>query len=410
MRTFRFVVLATVAASALTALACGDDDNAPRVRPDGGVTTSDAGVDADTDGSTTACGITVPATYEAPDYATNAGVELAARQAFDAFLKPMKDFETGSLDGGAPPAVTATELAAKFSAGTPSVRGITSVYYQGRVNGWINDYEPASAGGAYTPSDPPPMQGGKLANNAGTSVWVFNPRGIDLRQAIEKGLFNAAFYAHALEITKPGAEITPATIDRLVAAFGAHPSFQNDHLAAQNKDVNAAGYAARRDSKNPAKPGPYQRAQKALITAKAAAAAGEKCVADRDKAIADFLLEWEKSQYATVVYYSNDMANKLAANPQDPGAILHAHGEVVGFVAGFRTLDPTRRKITDAQIDALLAKLYTPEGAPPEAYKMMTGNLAEVTANLTGIISEIKSIYGFSDAEIVDFKVNFTKQ
>jgi hypothetical protein len=404
--SFRFLSLTAVAASLLAAAACGDDDNVVRERLDASVdATADAG-----EGGTSECGAAIPTTYEAPEYVSNAATELAARQAFDAFMKPMKDFETGSLDGGTPAPVTATSLAQLYATGSPSVRAITSVYYQGRVDAWIADYEPASAGGTYEPSDPPPQAGGTLANSAGTSVWVFNPRGIDLRQAIEKGLYNAAFYNHAVAITAPGQDVTPATMDRLVAAFGAHPSFQNDHQAAENKDVNAAGYAARRDSKDPSKPGPYQRARAALIKAKAAAAAGEACVTDRDEAIRAFLLEWEKSQYATVIYYANKMQSDLSQSPQDPAVILHAHGEVLGFVAGFRTIDPSRRKITDEQIDALLVKLHVPNGEPARAYELITGNLATVTGNLAGIISDITAIYELTPAEVADFKVNFTKQ
>jgi hypothetical protein len=405
MRTFRFLVLSASFFGAIAAAACGDDDNVVRVRPDGG--DAEAGADAG-EGGTTGCGVTVPTTYESPSYIVNAAVELEARQAFGAFVQPMRDFESGFVDAGAAAPVTATELAALFAAGTTSVRSLTTVYYQGRVDAWIFDYEAAStAGGAYVP-EPPPTPGGVLGNLAGTNAWVFNSRGIDLRQAIEKGLFNAAFYNLAVAVTAEGQAITPATIDRLVAAFGAHPTFQNDHLAPENRDVNAAGYAARRDSKDPARPGPYQRARAALLEAQATAAAGEPCVADRDAAISAFFLEWEKSQYATVIYYANDMQVKLAADPQDPGAILHAHGEVVGFVAGFRTIAPARRKITDAQIDALLQKLFVPEGAPAQAYRIVTEPLA-ATTNLTGVIDDITAIYGFSTAEVADFKINHTK-
>lgn len=378
-------------AAVLAAVACGDDDNTVRLRPD-------AGGDATTPDAPTACGVIVPATYESAAYGQNAAAELAARAAFDAFTQPMKDIENAFGDGGTPDAgPTQTQLAALYAAGTPSVRSITTDYFQGRVDAWLQDYEASISAGVYAPADPPPAKGGLLGK------YVMNARGIDIRQAVEKGLYNAAFYNHAVKLVTAGAP-TEATVDRLVAAFGAHPSFQNNQNAAQNKDVNAAGYAARRDAKDAANPGPYLRAKRALLTAKASIAAGEKCNADRDAAFKAFFLEWEKSQYATVVYYYKDIEKKLAATPLDASAVLHAHSEGVGFIAGFRTIDPAYRKITDAQIDSLLAKSYVPTGAPAEAYKVLTAT--DASAKLESAIQDIKGIYGFSDAEMNGFEKN----
>jgi hypothetical protein len=375
-------------------VACGDDDNTVRLRPDAG---GDAATSADA-GPGTACGVTVPEAYDAPAYAQNAAVELAARAAFDAFTQPMKDIENAFADGGTPDAgPTQTQLAALFAAGSPSVRTITTDSFQGRVDAWLQDYEAAVTAGVYAPADPPPAKGGLLGK------YVINARGIDLRQAVEKGLYNAAFYNHAVKLVTAG-PLTEATVDRLVAAFGAHPTFPNNPNATANKDVNAAGYAARRDGKDPASPGPYQRAKRALLVAKAAIAAGDKCNADRDVALRAFFLAWEKSQYATVVYYFKDIEKKLAASPVDGAAVLHAHSEGIGFIAGFRTIDPAYRKITDAQVDAMLAKSYAASGAPAEAYKVLTAT--DASSKLESVITDIKGVYGFTDAEMLGFEKN----
>ncbi len=406
VRLFSIVALLS-ACSGAAVLACGDDDNTVRLRPDGGV----AAGDASADGATTACGISLPTSYVSAAYETNAAQELALRQAFSDFTSPMSRIESGYADGGTPDGgVTLDQLAALFSAdaGGTSVRGAATVYYQGQVDALLADFVAAYNNGAPAQYAPNAQTPGARANLAGTSVWMFNARGVDIRQKIEKGLYNAAFFNHAASLVAPGKPITEATIDRLVAAFGAHPTFPNSPAATQaNRDVNAAGYAARRDSNDPAKPGPYQRAQQALIKAKASIAAGEKCNADRDAALSAFFLEWEKSQYATVVYYLVDNQKKLAANPQDLAAILHAHGEVLGFIAGFRTIDSRYRKITDAQIEALLQKAYAPEGSPAQVYRVVTDNIAEVLPNITGVLADVKSIYGFTDAEMKDFETNY---
>lgn len=409
VRLLSFLALVSCV-SAGAVLACGDDDNAVRT-PDAGIATeAGANPDASLDGSVSSCGATIPAAYTSAAYETNAAQELALRQAFATFVSPMSRIEAGYADGGTPDGgVTVEQLAALFvaDAGGTSVRAASTVYYQGNVDALLADFVAAYNGGApaqYTPAAQAP---GARSNTAGTSVWMFNARGVDIRQKVEKGLYNAAFFNHAASLVAAGKPITEATIDRLVAAFGAHPSFPNSQAAPQNRDINAAGYAARRDSNDPAKAGPYQRARDALIKAKASVAAGEKCNADRDAAIKAFFLEWEKSQYATVVYYLVDNQKKLAANPQDIGAILHAHGEVLGFISGFRTIDPSFRKITDAQIDALLQKAYAPEGAPAQVNRLITDNIAEVLPNIQGVIADVKSIYGFSDVEMKDFETNY---
>lgn len=388
--------------SLLVAAACGDDDNTVRPRLDGGVdaTVGDADVDG---GGPLACGAMIPSTYDSPTYETNAAQELALRKAFDDFLKPFRDNETALTPdaGGTFTPLTKAQLETLYGAGTPSVKSVTTAYYQAKVAAWIAEYEAAAADGTYTPVDPPDT------NDKGGSYgrWVFNGRGLDLKQAIEKGSYNAAFYNHAVSIITSGTP-TVGTVDRLVAAFGAHPSFPNNQNAQQNKDVNAAGYAARRDSKDAANPGPYQKAKKALITAKAAITAGERCNADRDAALKAFLAEWEKSQLATVIYYFNDIITKLSGADPDYPAVLHAYGEAVGFIAGFKTIPQERRIVTDAQIDSLLQKSFAADGQPVEAYKLKTNPVAGAS-QLQQVINDIKAIYGFSDAEVESFKKNY---
>ncbi|MBL8613250.1 MAG: hypothetical protein JNL38_38270 [Myxococcales bacterium] len=400
-RPLRFLTVGSLALVPMVlALACGDDTQVTLPKDGGADATLSAETgptpDAAVDAPASTCGIVIPTTYDSPQYDQNAADELALRARFDALTQPMKDIESALADAGAPPALTAAQLRALDIAGTPNLKGVTTASYQAKVDAWFDDYEAGLGAGAYTPADPP-TTGGSYGK------YIMNARGVDLRQAIEKGLYVAAFYNHALAAVAAGAP-TEATVDKLVAAWGAHPSFQNNQNATQNKDVNSAGYAARRDSKDPLKPGPYQRGKAALIKAKASIAAGAKCNADRDAALKAFFAEWEKATYATVVFYYADIVAKLSVGSPDYPGILHSWGESLGFVAGFKGLPQDKRIITDAQIDALLAKTY---GADPiQGYKLVTASI-EAAGKLTSATADIKAIYGFSDAEMESFKKNF---
>ena len=65
--------------------------------------------------------------------------ELALRKAFDDFLKPMKDNETGLTPdaGGTFTALTKAQLEALYTGGNPSVKSVTTPYYQAKVTTWL---------------------------------------------------------------------------------------------------------------------------------------------------------------------------------------------------------------------------------------------------------------------------------
>lgn len=426
MKQSQVVFLGTaMLAVAVAAVACGDDDNTVSPAKDGG--TSDAPV-ADTGGggdgavtdSGSSCGLTLPADYVSTAYETNAKVELDLRTAFAAFLKPMSDNEAAIVSGDAGVPITKASLDALWQAGTPNVKSITTSYWATRVDGWLGAYETASNAGSMdtamtavvTQGQTPPANGGFYGR------YAYDGSLIDLRQAIEKGTYTAGFFNHATGIVAAGG-LTEASVDRLLAAWGAHPSFQNSHVAndagttAANRDIQSAGYAARRTPKD-GKPGPYLRAKAALIKAKAAIAAGAKCDADRDQALKDFFLEWEKATYATVVFYFSDIVTKLAGTPplaNDAAGwtnLFHAHGECIGFLGGFKSTPQAYRKITDAQIDGLLTKALSPEGGASKIVELKT-NTGTAVISLNGALADIKTIYGFTDEEMTSFKTVYTK-
>jgi hypothetical protein len=394
VKRLRFIGACSIAFSWLVAAACGDDDAIVRGRLDGG-TSSDAAADVGT-----GCNVTPPATYDSPTFETNAAQELALRKALDDFLAPMKTVEAQSADGGVPTPVTKAQLEQGYAAGTPSVKSASTEYFQNKVTAWIGAYDLAITDGIYTPATP---DGGDKGGRYGG--YIFDATGLDLHQAIENGTYGAAFYAEAAALVASGT-ITVGTIDRLVAVFGAHPSFPNSPDAPQNRDVFAAAHAARRDSKDAANPGPYQRIRSAILKARAYVEAGDRCKAERDAVLKLFLREWERSSYGTVIYDLNDVTTRLIASTTDLGPVLHTYGEAVGLIAGFRTIPQDSRIITDAQIDGLLSRVFAPDGGPVEVFKVKTSPL-EVVSRFGQAIADIKTVYSLSDAEVEAFKKKY---
>jgi hypothetical protein len=390
MRTTVFLFTAGAAAALLVAGACGDDHATVRDRLDG----SDV-VDAGGDGATGNCGATFPSTYESPSFDDTAQAEIALRGNFSDFIAPMANVESQlAADAGAPTPVTRASLVAKWTA-SPSVKDATTAYYQPKVDAAITAYEAALTSGVYTPE---PSDG--ASGHGGTyGGFVFDPTGLDLRQIIERGSYAAVFYARAAGIVKAGS-LTVGSVDRLVALFGATPAFPNDAKV----DLYSAALAAQRDTKDPAHPGPYQRIKSALIKARTLVAAGDSCAAERDATLKIFLSEWEKSQYATVIFALNDASTRLEApSVTNYGPALHSFGEAVALIQSFKGIDQGYRIITDLQIDGLLNGIGAPDNAPSSAYLVATSPTATV-AKLTAAIGTIKDIYGFTSDDVTAFE------
>jgi hypothetical protein len=342
------------------------------------------------------CDLTgLPSTYESPSYDQNTVVEKDLRTRLKGLLQPMKDAEA-SLSVKP----TESELKALWNAGSPSLRSLTTSYFVPKIEAMITAFSQA-AGSSWTPTPTPTGPGGKYGAN------IYSAQGVDLRQGIEKGIFSATFYNHALALQSQ--PITAATLDRLIAIFGAHASFPADTAAAQNPDEFVAAYAKRRDKREPQNPGPYLKIKQAMIRAQAAIAAGPGCASEVDASLKTFRNEWERAEFQTAIYYLNDASKKLSAAapaPADQSAALHSFGEVIGFIHGWRQLPTDRRIITDAQIDDLLKLLLSDPGAPSTAYKLITDTAAELP-KLTLAIQKVATIYGLSPAQVEDCKTNY---
>jgi hypothetical protein len=338
--------------------------------------------------------VSVPTTFDATGYQTNAAVELALKEHLEQIEEKIKEGER--LDGGAPP--TAQDVSTLFSTGTPSLRAVATANTQTIVDQYISQFGDA-VGKTWTPemaaADGGAATGGKYGN------FLFSKTGVDLREATVKGIITGALYNHALGIVS--APLTNASADRLLALFGASPNLANrtDADAGELADELVAEYASRRDNDN-APTGPYRKIKQALLTLKVAVAAGDKCKKEIDDAVATYFAEWEKAELATSIYYLNAaVTNAISGDASKAPSALHGYGEALGFIQLWKGIPQEKRKITDAQVDALLTKI----GAD-SPYKLIT-EVGTRGLALNGAINDIAVIYGFTAAEVEAFKVNY---
>lgn len=366
------ISLSTVFAASLLLTSCGKDEKAP---------------------------LEIPANYNGAAYQANTTTQYAVRGQLDAFIAEAKKGRTAGI------IVDATTLRQLYTAGNPSLKSITTTYFDGKLDGgtgWIEELANASGLG-YTPGAPA-GQGGTFGG------YLFDENGLELEQLLDKGLFGAALYHHAVTLMQ--GDITPATVDQLVAIFGAHPDFPNTPTAAKaaNPDKYLANYGARRD-KNDGQ-GLYSQMKNAFIKLQAAVNAGADYNDKRDEALASLRENWEKINFATVINYCHSVISTMSGtNPTDAqkAGALHAYSECVGFVHGWRTLPQSHRTITDAEIDEVLVMLNAPYNGTPTSYKFATDPLTELP-KLTQLINKLKTIYGFTDQEIEDFKKNWVAE
>jgi hypothetical protein len=396
MRSFTKLLLVASLAMGAAIAACGDDDNfVVRTRNDGG--TDGAAGEGGTP-NTLACGVPIPATYDSPNFAVNAKEELDLKENVLAIGDKMK-----TAEGPTPLPVTTADLQALFTAGTPSLRSVATAFAQATVDTYLTQFGDSATktwkpedveadGGADGGSDGGVPTGGKYDNAS-----IVNAVGVDLREATEKILIDGSIYNYALALA--GGAITEATVDRLLALYGATPALLNSVGGDAGADENEliAEYASKRDSKMGA-PGPYRKIRTALLVMKAAAANGDKCRADFDGALKIYLLEWEKAAFATVIYYLNQAATNATTIPAKGQLALHAYGEALGFAQSFKGIPQDRRKITDVQIDAVLTRI----GATTP-YQLVTRTGERVVAFNTAF-QEIGAIYGMTQTDIEDAK------
>jgi len=338
----------------------------------------------------------IPSAYDGTSFSANVAAQDAVRSQLEALVAEAKKGRSAGV------VLDYSTLSQLFNAGSPSLNTITTSYYADRLDGtdnWLDEMAKAS-GTSYTPGVPT-GQGGTFGG------YLFDENGLEYEQLVDKGLFGAALYNHAVSLMK--GSMTPATSDQLLRIFGAHPDFPNTPTAANaaNPDKFMANYAARRDKNDGT--GLYFQMKNAFIKLQAALKAGNDYNQERDEALLALRQTWEKVNAGTMINYCHSVISTLSAtNPTDAqkAGALHAYSECVGFIHGWRTIPQDYKIITDAEIDELLVLFNAPYNATPTSYKFATDPINELP-KLTQVISKLKAKYGFSDQEVEDFRNNW---
>lgn len=339
--------------------------------------------------------LVIPEVYDGSSFEANAATELNVRE-------QLRLITAEAYKGRTPGTVVDyATLSGLLNAGSPSLKAVGSTYYLTKmdgVNGWLDELAKAS-GGTFTP--------GVTTGSGGTyGAYLFDENGLELEQVMEKGMFGAVLYKHAVDVMN--GPITSATSDKVLAIFGSNPSFPNSNNASKHPkpDVQIAVYAARRTDSSDVN-GLYFQIKRGLIKLQAAAKAGADYEKEQKEAIEQIKLNWEKANAATIINYCFSSISTLSgASPTDAqkASAIHAIAEGIGFIHGFRTV--SSKKITEAQIDEVLTLLNAPATNTPTVYKFVTEPVAELP-KLQQVIDLLKNIYGFSTAEIESFKNNW---
>lgn len=342
--------------------------------------------------------LVVPDTFDATGFDAATSTQSAVRSQLSALSNAMQ------VGRSADTSIMGGPLLDALSTGSPSLLDITTEYYSPLVgsptSGWVFELAAAS-GNIYTLGD--------INDDGGVfGSYLFDENGIELEQLVEKGLFAAALYNHAL--TLMDGTIDENTAAQLVSIFGAHPDFPNSDNSSNhtNADIFMAKYTARRDKNDGS--GLYTSIKTSFIKLQFAAAQGESYNTVRDEATAEIKDLWEKASAATVINYCHAAISGLSAtNPgeADQASALHAYSEAVGFLHGWYSI--AEKRITDTEIAEILTLMNAPVDSTPTSYTFATDPVNELP-KLTQVIDRLKAIYGFTEAEIEDFKKNWVSE
>lgn len=347
--------------------------------------------------TTTKPGLNIPTSYSSANYTTNVAAEVSLKTQLGGLSTYMKTAEAGvnKLD--------LNTLKDKFAnSGSPSLKSITGTYFTNRIeNEWFAIMVAAS-GNTYDPAN------GATATNGGAYSGRLLDKGAkENLQEIEKGLYGAALYNHLATLSD--GTITQATIDQMISIVGASPSFPNTNTTANTTtpDAYIALYMARRD-KNDGN-GFYGQMKANFLKLQAALNAGADYNTEKTEALAAIKQNVEKGIMATAINYGYAAITKLSTTNPPAATVaggLHDLGEAIGFIHGFKAVPQKHRIITDAQIDEILALLNAPANADATVYKFVTNGATELQ-KISQVQQKLKTIYGFSDAEMNDFKQNW---
>jgi len=332
--------------------------------------------------------VTIPTSYVSPNYTTNAAQEDGVRDELNALVSAMKQADGGNV-------VNLADLQNAWNGTTLQV--VTASGYTSEVDGFLTELADASTGGTFDPSQAPNSKG-FFGNH------LLNSYGVESEQMVEKALFAAALYNHALTVVK--GTRTPASSDQLVSIFGANPNFPNSDKISTDPDIFSAKYAARR---TPLAGGVYLDIKNNLITAKAYLDASVSSPANAATynaealtAMQQFLRNWEVSSAATSINYFYAAIDGLSGtNPtvDEQADAMHAYSEGVAFLYGWYFLSESDRLVSNSDIEDIMVDLLYPVNGTPEAYRFIT-EPAQTLPSMESAINKLAAIYGFTQADL----------
>ena len=326
-------------------------------------------------------------TYPDDGFVTNAAAEIDLQARFEAVDAKISEGKTGNP--------TAAQLEELFSAGAPSLRSVTTQSASDEISAVFVSVESA-ANAPWTPAEPPVGNGGVYFNH------LYNARGIDLGELVEKLVFGGTHFSVAASLMTDKA--TVGDVDRMVALFGTTPDFP---MAAP--DMFAAKYAKKRTDLAATTPGPYVAIKAAFMNARAAVKGGSACAAQRTAAFAQIRDQWERTLLGQAINYLNSAATTLAkttATQTERAGALHQAGEALGFLRGLQTLPAQHRLITDAQLAEVLTTLGGASLDGSEAYRYLTDTNGTID-RLGTAVTQLQAARQFTPEEIATFKASY---
>lgn len=337
--------------------------------------------------------LTIASSYDSSNYLTNSEKYKSLRTNFDLLVVECKKARVNGV------VVSESSLNNLFVAGSPSIELVTILAYLSQLqgtNGWFKQLSLASGNTYHV--DSMSVNGGSFGG------YLFDENGFEPEQMIEKGLFGAALSKQAIQIlsNNPGLN----EVDYALSLIGATPHFKSSNNAKHGSaaDKYLAVYIARRD-KNDGN-GFYTILKNNFLKLQSAIKGGEKYSNEKNEAVKNIKLTIEQANFATIINYcQSSIANLTLTTLTDAqkASTLHALGECVGFAIGWKELPG--KKITDAQIDEILTLLNY--NSKPSLF--ITNRVTEIN-KLQQAISKIKEIYGFTDAQVEDFKKNWVSE
>ncbi len=202
-------------------------------------------------------------------------------------------------------------------------------------------------------------QAGKLIT-LDNKIYLYSQNGIEYLQLIEKGLMGAVFMNQALNsyfsVSKMDVDNTTNLVgynyttmehhwDEAFGYFGVESNFPSviptDFWGKYSNSVNSniASNGSMMDN-----------------FLKGRAAISNNILADRDAAIVEIRTMWEKISAQQAMNYLTDAANSFGS---DQAKLLHVLSEAYAFTLCLRYAPLETRKLSNAELDAILAKFGT---------------------------------------------------